>query len=1028
MNSRSVQMTKDATIRKKKNMINVVLPAIVLAGAVLGLLIFYQALVSQQASRQAYEQILTSAREQVTAMDYRLEGQLRAVQAFAGGVVWSEEMPAMPEIRRALRSIREQNSFENVGFATLDGGLMYISGSKLYIGDRDYFQAALKGESGVWYIPEGRTRQAPVFMFAAPIMEGDEAAAVALATHTADQFQEILEPQSYQHERRAFVCDAEGKTVVGASSLSEINAPENFLSYLEGAELVLPAGDGLEEARLNLREGREGVLQYRLGQEERCCVYTPLGIDGLMLVNTVTADYVRSIADAYSGKTIVPILCAIFLTVSVMLYVLLQERRRMQEEHADQMERQESLMEEYHQFRQYRHLTDKNTIGSLYLNLSKNQCGDGESSVFNVTKLQADGTVDGFIERVCLRLTPEDARAFRSRFGLRQMEAAFAQGKRTLSGELIYPLYETHSSWVGVTVEMMKNPQNDDLEALIYAFDIDREKRLQQTVDALMRADYEFLGVVNAQTGHLTVISGTLPIEREMSAQKELNYDEEAARIFAELTTEGFYQRALKAQLLERVRAELEKRPFYTVTYPGKTSELGSACFKQGRFSYMDERRDTILVSRIDVSDIESNETDSLTGLYNQAGFNRHVRTWMEEHPGEPYRVLRFELDGFKAFSGTQGYEVADRLLHAIGQQMLKWDDNGVAARLDADHFVRFEKQGTRTPEEYFSRLSNWLGAYPVDYRLTAHMGVFESGEERMEPAAMCYRALLALSSVKENLTRRIAYYEHSLLQSTVETQALINEMDAALKEGQFEVYFQPQNNYQDGTVIGAEALVRWRHPEKGLISPAVFIPVFEHSNLITTLDEYVWEQCCKYQRKWLDHPERYTAVPISVNISRIDVYHPRLCEILNGLLRKYALPKNMIRLEITESAYMQNPNQLISVVNELKWMGFTVEMDDFGAGYSSLNTLKDVEVDVLKLDTKFLSANIEGRRSRNILSSVIDMAHNMDTSVIAEGVETREQADHLLNMGCHYMQGYHFARPMPAEEFEEYMRRQRAA
>lgn len=252
-----------------------------------------------------------------------------------------------------------------------------------------------------------------------------------------------------------------------------------------------------------------------------------------------------------------------------------------------------------------------------------------------------------------------------------------------------------------------------------------------------------------------------------------------------------------------------------------------------------------------------------------------------------------------------------------------------------------------------------------------------------------------------------------------MEEQELINEMDDALKSGQFILHFQPQVSYESGALIGAEALVRWNHPRKGLIMPDRFIPLFERNGFISKLDEYVWEQCCAYMRAWLDREEKLLPVSVAVNISRFDIYDPHLCEKIGAMVARYSLPPTALKLEITESAYMENPQQLISVVKQMQSAGFTVEMDDFGAGYSSLNTLKDVPVDILKLDVRFLAKGEDDARGGSILSSVIRMAHWLKLPVIAEGVETKAQADYLKSLNCFYMQGYYFGRPMPAEAFE---------
>lgn len=242
-----------------------------------------------------------------------------------------------------------------------------------------------------------------------------------------------------------------------------------------------------------------------------------------------------------------------------------------------------------------------------------------------------------------------------------------------------------------------------------------------------------------------------------------------------------------------------------------------------------------------------------------------------------------------------------------------------------------------------------------------------------------------------------------------------------ALKSGQFVVYYQPQMNYSSGELVGAEALVRWNHPQKGLIPPSVFLPLFERNGQITQLDNFVWESVCRQIKIWRKKFGDKLA-PISVNISRVDTYGADLCSRLTGLIEKYRIPIRLLRLEITESAYVGDSQRLCEIVERLSKAGFVIEMDDFGSAYSSLNMLKDIPVDVLKLDMKFLSDTKSSVRSGSILSSVVRMAHWLQLPVIAEGVETKQQADYLCSIGCLYMQGYYFSRPIPLADYEVFV------
>lgn len=223
--------------------------------------------------------------------------------------------------------------------------------------------------------------------------------------------------------------------------------------------------------------------------------------------------------------------------------------------------------------------------------------------------------------------------------------------------------------------------------------------------------------------------------------------------------------------------------------------------------------------------------------------------------------------------------------------------------------------------------------------------------------------------------------------------------------------------------MTGAEALVRWIHPEWGFMSPAEFIPLFEKNGFIHRLDKYIWKQVCELINKWKG--EGYPLLPVSVNVSRIDIYQMDLADTLVSMAEKYGIDPSYLHLEITESAYSENPGQIINTVNQLRQHGFVIEMDDFGSGYSSLNMLNQMEMDYLKLDMKFIQNELSKPEERSILNYIIAMAHGIGLRVVAEGVETREQLNRLRDTGCDYVQGYYFAKPMPVEEFEKLLRNQ---
>ncbi len=274
---------------------------------------------------------------------------------------------------------------------------------------------------------------------------------------------------------------------------------------------------------------------------------------------------------------------------------------------------------------------------------------------------------------------------------------------------------------------------------------------------------------------------------------------------------------------------------------------------------------------------------------------------------------------------------------------------------------------------------------------------------------------MLAARSIKGQYGKYFAIYDDTLRNQLLREQAITDSMESALSQNQFLVYLQPKYRIKDEVLVGAEALVRWNHPVWGFLSPAEFIPLFEKNGFITRLDRFVWEKACAVLHDW-DERGYY---PMSVNVSRADIYNEDLADTLVKIIEKYDLDPSRLHLEITESAYTENPKQIIDTVTTLRELGFVIEMDDFGSGYSSLNMLNDMPIDILKLDMKFIRSEMAKPKSQGILQFIINLASWMNLSVVAEGVETKAQLLRLTEIGCDYVQGYYFAKPMPCQEFE---------
>ena len=414
---------------------------------------------------------------------------------------------------------------------------------------------------------------------------------------------------------------------------------------------------------------------------------------------------------------------------------------------------------------------------------------------------------------------------------------------------------------------------------------------------------------------------------------------------------------------------------------------------------------------------------DELTGLYNRAGFIEKAAELIVGHEPGYYVMACIDIEKFKVINDQYGTSKGDEVLRKFAQTLenLHHGENGICCRVMADNFaVLYPARLLDTPElEQSHRDLEALDDAIPTIRFAAGRCLVD--DKTLSVSAIYDRATIAKNTVKGRFDTHIASFDEAIRTAILRQQEITGQMNEALEKGQFEVWFQPQFNHSTGMLSGAEALVRWRHPVEGVISPAEFIPIFERNGFVYEVDKYVWEQTCICLRRWLDqglHP-----VPISVNISRCDVFRDDLIGVIEGLVKKYGLPREMLRLEITESAFSESSGQIIKVVKTLVDMGYTVEIDDFGSGYSSLNTLKDVPAQILKMDMRFLEGEgnaQNAQRGGSIIESVVRMAKWIGMSVIAEGVENVEQADYLVSIGCEYIQGYLYSRPQQVAEYEK--------
>ncbi len=446
---------------------------------------------------------------------------------------------------------------------------------------------------------------------------------------------------------------------------------------------------------------------------------------------------------------------------------------------------------------------------------------------------------------------------------------------------------------------------------------------------------------------------------------------------------------------------------------------FGGKCIHLLTFTYTDGRV-TVLIRKTDVNCHAElmGRKDELTGLVLRNEFCARIETINAQNPDTPYALFFFDIIRFKAINDLYGFSEGDALLAFIADKLKTMPLPILAVTRDsADRFAFLADISASDAESIINALVGEIKQYHLPLEPNLNVGVYIVPKSEESGRSMLDKAMLAQAAIKGNYTKTINVYTEQLWHEMISEQEISGKMGIALSEHQFVVYYQPQYNHSTGMLVGAEALVRWLHPEKGMISPAKFIPIFEKNGFITVLDFYVFEKAAAFIRRSMDR--NFSIVPISVNFSKHDIFSPNFVETLEEIRLKYDVPPKYLRIEITESVLVGNNKTVNDVLHKLHGAGYIVEMDDFGSGYSSLNVLKDLNFDIIKLDMMFLEGKGSTGRGGTILASVVNMAKWLDIPVIAEGVETAEQADFLRSIGCDYIQGFLYSKPLSEAEYE---------
>lgn len=441
-------------------------------------------------------------------------------------------------------------------------------------------------------------------------------------------------------------------------------------------------------------------------------------------------------------------------------------------------------------------------------------------------------------------------------------------------------------------------------------------------------------------------------------------------------------------------------------------------------FSYVEHEMNAMITAQ------QMDVRDRLTGLASFASFVEQTEKMLNEHPESEFAFVRMDIDRFRQLNQSYGTKEGNGILRFIAvkiQECVELEGYNTYCHMINDIFYLCISGGKKRVEEVVDYLQNEVNAYPISFELIISFGVYlltkEERKIQVSVTTAMDRAWLAQNTIKQSYMKHIAYYDEHIKNQEEHEEFVRSEMTKALDNGEFQVYYQPKCDISSGRIVGSEALVRWIHPERGRISPIEFVPVFEKNGFVMELDYYILNQVCKCMRKQLD--EGKMPVQVSVNLSRIDLNDPYLLDRVVGCVDAYQIPHELISFELTESAYIMDSIKLYNLSSKLQKLSFEVLMDDFGSGYSSLNSLKELNVDTLKIDIKFMPINKEDEKAKIILRAVVEMANALGMKVIAEGVENIEQAEFLLSIGCVEAQGFYFYQPLDEEEYEQCLKKQ---
>ena len=635
---------------------------------------------------------------------------------------------------------------------------------------------------------------------------------------------------------------------------------------------------------------------------------------------------------------------------------------------------------------------------------------------------QSEESIDTYIQRVSEMIPmPESREHFCQVFSQQNMLKLFTEGTAALSMEAAFSYSEEQQPCVlRINVDMACNSFSREIEGVLHFTDVTVAYLIETVPQKIYQKDYENIIIIDAKREKMIktdVLSSVISdyLKKEEAYEGYRSYSSHRAVVESE--RERFKKCVELSTIKEGLRKD--KQYFFTIHETDKTGEVR---LKRYSYIYIDERVDIIVGAREDIT--EFSEKDVLTGGYNRRGFIRITERLLNEVPDRTkYAVLFFNVKNFKAVNELFGVESGDVVLQNIFRTLTYSKLSPViTARVESDHFVCLVENKNLDFEELTSVCDNKFVKDGKCMNLIIRCGIFYVEEKPMKISGMIDRAKLAKRYITDEYVQPYMVYDHSMQVAYIDKAKLAGELQEGIAKEQFKVYYQPVIDTKTGKIASAEALIRWIHPDKGFISPALFIPALEENGHISELDFYVLKKVWQFINDRCENNK--FVVPISVNLSWMDFYDEIMMEkILKEMdcFRENGR-EHMARFEITETSYAAIRENRSGILESLRIKNAKILLDDFGSGFSSFGMLQDYDFDILKIDMSFIRKIGENPKTKSIVHSIIGMAHEIGIKTVAEGVETEEQVSFLRQSGCDYIQGYYYSKPLPEEEFVEFL------